>query len=84
MRLAVKISGNQETRLRELAARRGEEDFSKLVEEAIDLYLAHSHSRNPGHSLTPQEAALTLDRLRQEIGPLGFPVRDLIDDGRHR
>jgi hypothetical protein len=81
MRLAVKISGNQETRLRELAARRGEEDFSKLVEEAIDLYLAQCPPRNPP---TPQEAAKTLDRLREEIGPLGFPVRDLIDDGRHR
>lgn len=81
MRLAVKISGNQETRLRELAARRGEEDFSKLVEEAIDLYLAQSHPRNP---LTPREAAMALDRLREEIGPLGFPIRDLVDDGRHR
>jgi hypothetical protein len=81
MRLAVKISGNQETRLRELAARRGEEDFSKLVEEAIDLYLAQSPHRN---TPTPQEAAMTLDRLREEIGPIGFPVRDLIDDGRRR
>jgi hypothetical protein len=81
MRLAVKISGNQKTRLRELAARRGEEDFSKLVEEAIDLYLAQCP---PGNPPTPQEAARTLDYLREEIGPLGFPVRDLIDDGRHR
>lgn len=81
MRLAVKISGNQETRLRELAARRGEEDFAKLVEEAIDLYLAQYPQRA---SLTPQEAAMTLDRLREEIGPIGFPVRDLIDDGRYR
>lgn len=42
MRLAVKISRNQETRLRELTARREEEIFSKLVEEAIDLCLVQS------------------------------------------
>ena len=31
-----------------------------------------------------QEAAGALDRLRHEIGRVGIPVRELIDEGRRR
>jgi hypothetical protein len=31
-----------------------------------------------------QEAAHALDRLREQIGPIGIPVRDLIEEGRRR
>ena len=33
---------------------------------------------------TAQEAARILDTLRTQTGPIGIPVRDLIDEGRYR
>ncbi len=33
---------------------------------------------------TAQEAARILDALRAQVGPIGIPVRDLIDEGRYR
>lgn len=42
MKTLIEIPDDQTEKLRELAARRGEEDFSTLVREAIDLYLARS------------------------------------------
>jgi hypothetical protein len=33
---------------------------------------------------TAQEAARILDALRAQVGPVGIPVRDLIDEGRYR
>jgi hypothetical protein len=33
---------------------------------------------------TAQEAARVLDALRAQVGPIGIPVRDLIDEGRYR
>ena len=39
MRTTVDISPEQRARLLELAARRGEKGFSKLVQQALDAYL---------------------------------------------
>ena len=39
MRTTVDISPEQRARLMELAARRGEKGFSKLVQQALDAYL---------------------------------------------
>jgi len=39
MRTTVEISDEQRSRLLELAARRGEKGFSRLVQEALDAYL---------------------------------------------
>ena len=39
MRTTVEISPEQRARLMELAARRGEKGFSKLVQQALDAYL---------------------------------------------
>ncbi len=36
------------------------------------------------YGMTPQEAAADMDRLREEIGPLGFTIQELIDEGRNR
>jgi hypothetical protein len=33
---------------------------------------------------TPEEAARQMDRLRQEIGPIGISVSDMIEEGRRR
>jgi predicted transcriptional regulator len=45
MRASIELSDEQTAKLREIASRRGEEDFSKLVQEAIDLYLDRSIER---------------------------------------
>lgn len=45
MRTTVEITNAQRSRLLELAARRGEKGFSRLVQEAIDLYLAGEERR---------------------------------------
>lgn len=39
MRTTVELTDDQRGRLLELAARRGEKGFSRLVQEALDLYL---------------------------------------------
>jgi len=39
VRTTVEIADEQRARLVELAARRGERGFSKLVQEALELYL---------------------------------------------
>lgn len=40
MRTTVEIRDDQRAKLLELAARRGEKGFSRIVEEALDHYLA--------------------------------------------
>lgn len=45
MRTTVEIGHEQRARLLELAARRGEKGFSKLVQEALDHYLAEIRRR---------------------------------------
>lgn len=39
VRTTIEISDEQRARLLELAARRGEKGFSRLVQEALELYL---------------------------------------------
>jgi len=39
MRTTIEITPEQRARLMELAARRGEKGFSKLVQQALDAYL---------------------------------------------
>ncbi|HEX3554052.1 MAG TPA: hypothetical protein VIA62_12570 [Thermoanaerobaculia bacterium] len=38
----------------------------------------------PGSSERQAAAARAMDRLRRQIGPIGVPVRKLIDEGRRR
>ena len=45
MRTTVEITNAQRSKLLELAARRGEKGFSRLVQEAIDLYLLSEEGR---------------------------------------
>jgi hypothetical protein len=45
MRTTVEITEEQRARLLALAARRGEKGFSKLVQEALDRFLAGAEAR---------------------------------------
>lgn len=45
---------------------------------AADGFLPGARPRTPG------EAAQLLDSFRRQVGPLGVPVRELIDEGRRR
>jgi metal-responsive CopG/Arc/MetJ family transcriptional regulator len=45
MRTTVELTDQQRARLLELAARRGEKGFSRLVQEAVDHYLAAEEER---------------------------------------
>ena len=56
MRTTVEITDTQRARLLDLAARRGEKGFSRLVQEAIDRLLADKDS-----SKARVEAALALE-----------------------
>ena len=56
MRAAIEISDEQTARLQELAARNGE-DFSRLIQEAIDQYLDRSTIRE--------------ERVREALAVLG-------------
>lgn len=57
MRTTVEITDEQRARLLEIAARRGEKGFSKLVQEALDKYI---------EELEEQDA-----RIRDAISVLG-------------
>lgn len=65
MRTTLEIRDEHRARLLELAALRGEKGFSRLVEEAIDLYLRREEERREAvqralaarGSLTAEEAA---------------------------
>ena len=46
MRTTVEIPDGQRARLLELAARRGEKGFSRLVQEAVEHLLAENDSRD--------------------------------------
>jgi hypothetical protein len=43
-----------------------------------------SRQLRPASSEQQAEAALAMDRLRRQIGPIGVPVRELIEEGRRR
>ena len=45
MRTTVEIPDKQRARLLELAAQRGEKGFSRLVQEALELYLRENQAR---------------------------------------
>jgi len=46
MRTTVEIRDDQRAKLLELAARRGEKGFSRIVEEALDEYLGAAQGRD--------------------------------------
>lgn len=57
MRTTVEIRDDHRARLLELAARRGEKGFSRIVEEALDRYLASTSGRE--------------ERVRRALGAIG-------------
>jgi len=57
MRTTIEIPDHQRARLLELAARRGEKGFSRLVQEALEKYL--------------DEAAVREERVRDALGVIG-------------
>ncbi len=48
MRITIEIRDEQRAKLLELAARRGEKGFSKVVQEALELYLDEIAARERG------------------------------------
>ena len=71
MRTTVELTDEQRARLLELAARRGEKGFSKIVQEALDRYLAE-------HAVSAREArargALSV------LGTLGDKAADAMEE----
>lgn len=63
------------------AARRGI-SISTYVLEALRERLARDEMLR--EEVIPQEAAKALDALRTQIGPIGVPVRLLVEEGRYR
>ena len=47
MRTTIEISDDTLRKLRELAARRGEKGYSRIIEEALDAYLASRIGESP-------------------------------------
>lgn len=74
MRTTIEIQKEHRARLLELAARRGEKGFSKVVGEAIEAHLRAEAENNRSRrralsvrgSLSPAEA----DRMRTELAAL--------------
>lgn len=73
MRTTVEISDAQRGKLLEIAARRGEKGFSRLVQEALDRYLADEANRKDrveaalavGGSLTGKAADALEESVRK-------------------
>ena len=68
MRTTIEITSEQRARLVEMAARRGEKGFSKLVQQALDAYLkaqaGEGKKRRRALMLKGALAAREADRLR--------------------
>ena len=68
MRTTIEITSEQRARLMEMAARRGEKGFSKLVQHALDAYLraqaGEDKKRRRALMLKGALAARDADRLR--------------------
>jgi len=62
MRTTVEITDEQRARLLELAARRGEKGFSKLVQEALDQYIDELEE----HDRRVQDALSVLGKLDEK------------------
>ncbi|MCB1008894.1 MAG: CopG family transcriptional regulator [Acidobacteria bacterium] len=76
MRTTVEISDEQRARLLALAAARGEKGFSKLVQEALDLYLEEIEGAERGARIeralasigsVSDEVAERMSRVSREI-----------------
>jgi hypothetical protein len=74
MRTTIEITDKQRGRLLELAARRGEKGFSRLVQEALDTYLAE----NLDHRERIKDALAALGSLSERAATgLEESVREL-------
>lgn len=82
-RLNIYLEGpDLREKIRVAAARQGV-SLSNYCLEAIRERLAEEGylPRNQG-AAGPRAAARALDRLRRQVGPIGVPVRDLVQEGR--
>ena len=77
MRTTIEIPDEQRAKLLEIAARRGEKGFSKLVQEALELYL--------------EEIAARERRVNEALGAIGSlddedanELRESLRQGRER
>ena len=79
MRTTVEISDEQRARLLQLATERGEKGFSRLVQEALELYLRENQARRK----RVEAARATLGSLtEEEAESLRQSVRNLRDHWR--
>lgn len=74
MRTTIEITDEQRARLLELAARRGEKGFSRLIQEALDQYLRALDERREARTLAlglrGSFKADEAERLRDETARL--------------
>jgi len=59
VRTTIEITPEQRTRLLELAARRGEKGFSRIVQEALDAYLRSRAGEDDKRRILQLEGALS-------------------------
>ena len=79
MRTTVEISDEQRARLLQLATERGEKGFSRLVQEALELYLRENQARRK----RVEAARATLGSFTEgEAESLRQSVRNLRDHWR--
>ncbi len=73
MRTTVEIRDDQRAKLLELAARRGEKGFSRIVEEALDQYLGGGGGREE-----------RVRRALRAIGSLGSEAAERLEESARR
>ncbi len=73
MRTTIELTDEQRARLLELAARRGEKGFSRLIQEAVDRYLADEATR-----------AEHIARALAAAGTLGTKAADALEESVRR
>jgi hypothetical protein len=79
MRTTVEITEIQRARLLELAARRGEKGFSKLVQAALDAYLEAESSQD---DLRGQALAVRGALSDQDVDQLRDATREIRESWR--
>lgn len=82
-RLNIYLDSTETWRRVKIAAARSGVTASEYCLQAIRRRLSEDGLAPPDRN-TARRAAGEMDRLRGRLGPLGIPVRELIDAGRRR
>ena len=84
-RLNIYLEGpDLREKIRVAAARQGVSLSTYCLEAVRERLVEEGYLPSSQGAAGPRSAAKALDRLRRQVGPIGVPVRDLVQEGRRQ